>query len=239
MSSSADSGASGGSDMEAAEQSEYAVAYLGPVALAQYVMVAATMLLFYEYCITLKREIHYAWGRKLTWPRLVFFANRYTVLVQQLVAVTSVFLAPSFLRQVIVKHSLVTDGGCVILQRFVQACTVILYVIWAVFSGIRVYTFSGHLKVPAGLVTMLGLIPVVMTILLSEAGVIVVTIVHTWLRCRKEQLKPQCIANLILREGVLYFVAMLVANILQIVSDVYMDTEAGLFLAAVAVYLNL
>ncbi len=34
--------------------------------------------------ITLDREVSYAWGRKLTFPRAVFFLNRYIIILQSL-----------------------------------------------------------------------------------------------------------------------------------------------------------
>ncbi|KAI0807510.1 hypothetical protein C8Q74DRAFT_1227882, partial [Fomes fomentarius] len=243
--------------------------------IIQQVTYASTFaLLLYEYATTLDLEIDYAWGRKLTWARAMFFLNRYITLLQFLAGLGSAFLTPS-------------DFSCIYLTRTTQTCTIILYIVWAIFSGIRVYTITGCNKTIAALVLFLGLVPVVtsltldvltisytattdpiaylslpgisycsivvnvtyrdilglgiltrITLILSEGIVIVATMKHNWATYRGErhsQSFMQSYVSLVLREGVLYFVAQCVINVVQIVSDIFLN----LTLAVTCTYLNL
>ena len=45
--------------------------------------------------ITFDREVNYAWGRKMTWAKGLFFLNRYLSLFQVLTGLVSVFLPAS------------------------------------------------------------------------------------------------------------------------------------------------
>ncbi|RDX56695.1 hypothetical protein OH76DRAFT_1337098, partial [Lentinus brumalis] len=222
-------------------------------------------VLFYEYMITFDREVHYAWGRRLTWARAMFFLNRYLSLLQYFATFASTILPPSYFVSV---HMLRCG-----LQ---QACIIILFAVWAVFSGLRVYAISGNRKLLAYTVVFFALIPVATCIvladvpfvvpfciqdgsnvnqftstmsvsiscpvgvatrvplLLSEAIVIVVTLLQTR-SAYLEHPEQRGYASLIMREGVLYFLAMLVVNIVQAVSDALFETR----LAFVCVFLNI
>ncbi|CAL1715324.1 unnamed protein product [Somion occarium] len=48
-----------------------------------YMHTAATVLIWYDYFLTLSDEIQYFWGRRLTWATSLFFINRYVVLLTQ------------------------------------------------------------------------------------------------------------------------------------------------------------
>ncbi|RPD66215.1 hypothetical protein L227DRAFT_606340 [Lentinus tigrinus ALCF2SS1-6] len=235
--------------------------------LTQYVFASTFALLFFEYMITFNREVHYAWGRRLTWARAMFFLNRYFSLLQYFATFASTILPPSYF-------------------RVQQACIVVLFGVWAVFSGLRVYAISGNQMGLTLLVVCLALVPVATSIsldalvrleimaidpfpvllciqdssnvnqltstmthidsecpvgvatrvplLLSEAIVIIVTLIQTR-NAYLEHPEQQCYASLVLQEGVLYFLAMLVVNIVQAVSDALLETT----LAFVCVFLNL
>ena len=45
--------------------------------------------------ITFDREVNYAWGRKMTWAKGLFFLNRYLSLFHVLTGFVSVFLPAS------------------------------------------------------------------------------------------------------------------------------------------------
>ncbi|TFK92132.1 hypothetical protein K466DRAFT_573300 [Polyporus arcularius HHB13444] len=95
--------------------------------------------------ITFDREVHYAWGRRLTWARAMFFLNRYLSLLQYFATFASTILPPSYF----------------------QACIIILFAVWAVFSGLRVYAISGNRKLLAYIVVFFALIPVATCIALD------------------------------------------------------------------------
>ncbi|KAJ7305441.1 hypothetical protein DFH08DRAFT_976369 [Mycena albidolilacea] len=48
-------------------------------------------ILFYEYCITLDWEISRYWGTRLSWPKALFFANRYGTLLGNIPVVMEYF----------------------------------------------------------------------------------------------------------------------------------------------------
>ncbi len=54
--------------------------------------VLRTALLFWEYFITFEREVNYAWGRRMTSAKAVFFLNRYFNLLYTFLGFLSVFL---------------------------------------------------------------------------------------------------------------------------------------------------
>ncbi|KAI0628911.1 hypothetical protein C8Q77DRAFT_1067287 [Trametes polyzona] len=89
---------------------------------------AALTLLFYEYVITLDREVNLFWTRKFTGATALFLANRYIPLLLQIVDMCG--------------YATMSDK--VIMQ----------YVPWAVFSALRVYALSGRNSF-LGLVTLL------------------------------------------------------------------------------------
>ncbi|KAI0709274.1 hypothetical protein C8Q76DRAFT_799296 [Earliella scabrosa] len=119
--------------------------------LMKYTYVAASTILFFEYCITLDREVRYAWCRQLTWPRAIFFLNRYISLLHSVFGMASAFLPVSFFRQV----------PCIFLTRLMETITAAVYVVWAAFSGLRVYAISRHNKIIASLVVLLALVPII------------------------------------------------------------------------------
>ncbi|KAI0807880.1 hypothetical protein C8Q74DRAFT_97946 [Fomes fomentarius] len=124
--------------------------------LGQSVILQALSLLLYEYATTLDLEIDYAWGRRLTWARVMFFLNRCITLLQLLTSLGSAFLTPS---------NFVLS--CIYLPRINQTCVIILYVVWAIFSGLRVYTITGRNKTITTLVLSVGLVPAVTSLTLD------------------------------------------------------------------------
>ena len=64
-----------------------------------------TAILFFEYCITLDREVRYAWCRQLTWPRAIFFLNRYISLLHSVFGMASAFLPVSFFVSLSTPHT--------------------------------------------------------------------------------------------------------------------------------------
>ena len=39
-------------------------------------------MLVFEYLVTFDREVHFAWGRKPSWARIIFLLNRYLSIIE-------------------------------------------------------------------------------------------------------------------------------------------------------------
>ena len=60
--------------------SDFGALYIGIVT-----HVGAVVVIVFEHAITFDREVHFAWGRKPSWPRCIFLLNRYLSIVEYLV----------------------------------------------------------------------------------------------------------------------------------------------------------
>ncbi|EJF65592.1 hypothetical protein DICSQDRAFT_144217 [Dichomitus squalens LYAD-421 SS1] len=224
-------------------------------------------LLSFDYLITFDREICYLSGHKRSWVMVVFLLNRYISLFQSLVTLLSTLLP-------------VTTFSCIYMTRTIDACQILLYVVWAVFSALRVYAFSGNNAIAVVVVVVLSLVPVVtytalsaytwievdplwpssninycnegysitpqvfanlgllknVPLLLLEAIVIVVTFVRTWnLAHSRDKSSMVELARLVLKEGIIYFLAILLINSTQSISDLLLDLSVN-FVAASAMF---
>ncbi|KAL6302734.1 hypothetical protein BKA93DRAFT_736272, partial [Sparassis latifolia] len=108
---------------------------------------ARAAVILYEHLVTFGTEYDLVWGRKLTGPNVIFFINRYALFVWSIVNILGLF-------------SWDVDYRCetILLFRFVMQLMV--YTIWAVFSGLRVYAVSSrnwYFTVPT---VALGMVPV-------------------------------------------------------------------------------
>ncbi|RPD66214.1 hypothetical protein L227DRAFT_570117 [Lentinus tigrinus ALCF2SS1-6] len=222
------------------EELEAFIEYYANTLVFNYADLAVFVVLVFEFLITFDREVHFAWGRKLSWARTIFLMNRYLSILEYLVVLGP--LLPT-------------------LNYF--AFQVVLYVVWAGFAGWRVYAISGRNSILTTIVVLLAVVPAVTnayvttctTIALSELGcmsgmnlsiltwidrdpslvsvatrscmilsdalVIIITWVKTWgtMRAARKLHVQMSFTSLILKEGVLYFVIMLSLNIVQIIFD--------------------
>ncbi|KAI0709319.1 hypothetical protein C8Q76DRAFT_859419 [Earliella scabrosa] len=183
----------------------------------QLAFVSAFVLLLYEYMITFDREVNYAWGRKMTWAKGLFFLNRYLSLFQVLTGLVSVFLPAS---EFVCVHIFAPPN---MLKLIVAAELLHFATGHAVLYDCTLPGLGG-----LGLLTRI-------TLILSEALVIVATAIHTWATYRRKTRQTQTFACLVLREGALYFLAQLVLNIVQIMSTVYFEIPQ---LSVVCLYLG-
>ncbi|KAI0721019.1 hypothetical protein C8T65DRAFT_735511 [Cerioporus squamosus] len=141
--------------------------------VTQYVFASTFALLFYEYMITFDLEVQYAWGRRLTWARAMFFLNRYLSLLQYFATFASTILPPSYFAP----HSRLSADAALQL-RIPATSSASMHNNplplrhlgrWnlAVFSGLHVYAISGNRKLLVYLVVFLALIPVATCIALD------------------------------------------------------------------------
>ncbi|KAI9062446.1 hypothetical protein FKP32DRAFT_1593603 [Trametes sanguinea] len=101
-----------------------------------YTLAAPFALLAYEYVITLDREVHLVWGRKLTGATVLFVLNRYWLFFEYITQTITVYPLSEA-----VMH-------CTSSCNVVTYCTIIGNagppLIWAAFSTLRGYALSGR-----------------------------------------------------------------------------------------------
>ncbi|TBU50856.1 hypothetical protein BD309DRAFT_944822 [Dichomitus squalens] len=226
------------------EELQDLMSYLVATEIFNFTDLAVFVVILYEYLITVDREVHFAWGRKLSWARCVFLLNRYLTILVYLVVLGP--LLPTVNTFVNVFRS------CVFLTRMMQALQVTLYIVWAAFAGIRIYAISARNRVVSVIVVALALVPAVTNayvstltpvavtpqgcmgsmnlsiitwttscMILSDAIVIIVTWIKTWstIRAAERLNVKMSFTNLVLKEGMLYFSIALSLNIVQIIFD--------------------
>ncbi|EJF66367.1 hypothetical protein DICSQDRAFT_18633, partial [Dichomitus squalens LYAD-421 SS1] len=100
-------------------------------------------LILYEYLLTFNMEVRLVWRRKFTAATVLFLLNRYIFIVRYFMTVA-------------VAHSRTRSS----IWRIINVLVVLGYVIWAVFSTLRVYVFSrSRIWLPA-IVLFTSLVPV-------------------------------------------------------------------------------
>ncbi|TFK94794.1 hypothetical protein K466DRAFT_454968, partial [Polyporus arcularius HHB13444] len=95
-------------------------------------------LLLHETCITLDREVRHVWRRKLSAASCIYLLNRYLVLSLYLVNLTI----------------------CRVLIRASQVLSILPYIVWAAFSGLRVYAIISPGWHISALIVCLSLVPI-------------------------------------------------------------------------------
>ncbi|KAI0831379.1 hypothetical protein BC628DRAFT_1415893 [Trametes gibbosa] len=202
-----------GSDSQWELVEEY-IQYLAQDRDINYIDLVAFVVLLFEHLITLDCEVQLAWGRKLSCARVVFLLNRYL----------SLFLLFLSLVPLLPTNNLVG-------QFMIRVLTAILYTVWAVFSGLRIYAISNHSRFVTLAVVSLALVPVGTNIVrtlsvitrgcltASEGIVIIITWMNTWHKDRSScRMGAQTsFMALVLREGMVYFSVLLALNITQII----------------------
>ncbi|KAI0648148.1 hypothetical protein C8Q79DRAFT_556341 [Trametes meyenii] len=106
-----------------------------------------TALLAYNYMITLEEEIRFYWSRKFTLSTALFFIIRYWSLANYVVLNPLGVILP------------LSDSVCARFVRTQAAIQYLQYVVWAVFSALRVYALSGMLWPLALFVFVLSAVP--------------------------------------------------------------------------------
>ncbi|KZT73045.1 hypothetical protein DAEQUDRAFT_504178 [Daedalea quercina L-15889] len=204
---------------------------------------AAATMIFHEHMMTIAQEIRYVWGQRLTGATVIFLLNRYMVL---LLGVT------------IILQTVAWDTPLATIMLY-DIVAIILYIIIAIFSALRVYAIGGRnltfclITLGLGLVTAFAsvyfaarssyayvvvidnipvceytnyysvtsyntsLIATRLCSILSDALVIGVTLCAT-LKTRRA-INPGSaetpLTMLLARDGSLYFVSLLLLNVLQ------------------------
>ncbi|EJF65928.1 hypothetical protein DICSQDRAFT_124031 [Dichomitus squalens LYAD-421 SS1] len=196
------------------EELQDLMSYLVATEIFNFTDLAVFVVILYEYLITVDREVHFAWGRKLSWARCVFLLNRYLTILVYLVV-----LGPL----------LPTVNTFNSLTYFYRA-----------FAGIRIYAISARNRVVSVIVVALALVPAVTNAYVSTLTPVAVTPqgcmgsmnlsiitwttltwIKTWstIRAAERLNVKMSFTNLVLKEGMLYFSIALSLNIVQIIFD--------------------
>ncbi|KAF9815099.1 hypothetical protein IEO21_04796 [Rhodonia placenta] len=101
-------------------------------AVYNYCTMVASVIIFYDYFLTLSQEIALVWSKQFTFVAFVFHVNRYTAFVWSIFNILAVFHW----------HS---PKSCNVIIITDDALFLILYITWAAFSALRVmFAYSKH-----------------------------------------------------------------------------------------------
>ncbi|EMD39713.1 hypothetical protein CERSUDRAFT_81089 [Gelatoporia subvermispora B] len=109
--------------------------------------VAAAALVLYDHLITFGREVNFIWGRKFNSVTLLFHLNRWSIFLFSILNVAIDF------------QPLASIPSCRALNTLNDATEIMLYILWAAFSTIRIYAMSGGNWLLSLLVCTLSIVP--------------------------------------------------------------------------------
>ncbi|OCH90808.1 hypothetical protein OBBRIDRAFT_825716 [Obba rivulosa] len=111
-----------------------------------YVSLAGSVLILYDQLLMLPHEVQYIWGRKFTSVTGIFYLNKWISIAWAMMTIGS-FWTPTFLR------------GCLAVYDLEDVIGLCLFIVWAVFSSVRVYAISGGTWWLAIIVFALSIVP--------------------------------------------------------------------------------
>ncbi|EMD39746.1 hypothetical protein CERSUDRAFT_92236 [Gelatoporia subvermispora B] len=97
---------------------------------------AGSSLVIWDHISSFSHEVNFIWGRKLNSVTLLFHLNRWTTFIWAIMNATLVLPLAN-----------------------VTVLTILLFIFWAAFSGVRVYAISGGIWWPSAIVCALSLVP--------------------------------------------------------------------------------
>ncbi|KAI0773644.1 hypothetical protein C8Q74DRAFT_771531 [Fomes fomentarius] len=109
--------------------------------IQNYCALAIMALILYDYMLTLPVEVAVFWNRKFTGVSALFFFNRYFSLLLFSANTHTIWLAWPTARGTIMP-SLLFTLSCYRFDLVMQIFTVLMYIPYAVFSGLRVYALT-------------------------------------------------------------------------------------------------
>ncbi|KAH9846946.1 hypothetical protein C2E23DRAFT_946664 [Lenzites betulinus] len=94
---------------------------------------ATFALIFYDYAITLDREVTFVWGKRFTGATALFILNRYLSLLKYPIYIVN---------QLPLSDKVVPS--CTIVSIYSMVAQILPYIVWAAFSALRVYAITGQ-----------------------------------------------------------------------------------------------
>ncbi|KAI0689552.1 hypothetical protein BC835DRAFT_1418438 [Cytidiella melzeri] len=263
--------------MQAGSQDEEYFAEYRLVLITLWIATSATVLFVFEYCITIAQEISLMWLRKWTGATWLYMLNRYVSVLYVIVDIS-----PTAPDEKVISSSFsccqltVLDSRCAISARMLHILSLVQYVIFAVFSSLRVYALWNRNVKLGVIVLVIALVPLGVNIYndatyiliyipstlpqtqcgtafgissavvfsvrlallarLSAIGADILVLVATWVKTwvtYREGIRIGMrvpMASLLIRDGTLYFIALLVMNIYQILNNTipsFLVADAG------------
>ncbi|KAI0794509.1 hypothetical protein C8Q74DRAFT_1365947 [Fomes fomentarius] len=125
------------------------IASYASIILNNYCIICSAVFFLYDYLITFDREVDSFWHGATSGATVLFLSNRY------------LNVSLNILGMVEFGQFSDTVGGQFFCTKFARALailTILAYIPWAVFSGLRAYALCLH-KLPSALVFLLSLVP--------------------------------------------------------------------------------
>ncbi|KAH9840577.1 uncharacterized protein C8Q71DRAFT_721107 [Rhodofomes roseus] len=117
----------------------------------EYLFTAFAMMICYDYVLCLGHEVELFWNKKVLGSSVIFFANRYSLLVYGL----SCFL------QV---HLSTTSMSCKTIDLIFYIANMLLFAIAPIFGALRAYAISNGNKLIGSAVLMTGMVPTIVNL---------------------------------------------------------------------------
>jgi len=211
-----------------------------------YMYTAFAVIIFYDHLLYLDQEVSLFWRKKLFTSSVIFILNRYFLLVYGVICLLQIPLWT-------------TAMGCEATNLALYITNIILFVVTAMFSALRVYAISSGDKAIAFAVLIIGIIPAIINLyttvqqsyayvgvdgfcsrtrfytieaantldvvacacaVLSDLIVIIITWCRTyglWRHTSRGKTAATSLVNLVLGGGTLYFLTLLLVNVLELV----------------------
>ncbi|TBU35903.1 hypothetical protein BD311DRAFT_648190 [Dichomitus squalens] len=208
------------------EELQDLVSYLVATEIFNFTDLAVFVVILYEYLITVDREVHFAWGRKLSWARCVFLLNRYLTILVYLVVLGPLLPTVNTFNSLTYFHRAFAGIRIYAISARNRVVTVIVVALALVPAVTNAYvsTLTPVAVTPQGCMGSMNLSIITWTtscMILSDAIVIIVTWIKTWstIRAAERLNVKMSFTNLVLKEGMLYFSIALSLNIVQIIFD--------------------
>lgn len=112
---------------------------------------AITALFFYDYVLTLSREVQYVWQRRFSGVTALFVLNRYAVMSGRLVRLIQLQSWHGYTVET-------ADHLCTIAWRWSEISTIVMYMSAASFSALQAYAMYGRDKRILSLIMIIGTI---------------------------------------------------------------------------------
>ncbi|KAH9916476.1 uncharacterized protein B0H18DRAFT_1038319 [Fomitopsis serialis] len=229
------------------------IAFLQATYLNNYCQLSITALVVYEHIITISQETHLLHGRKFSGGVLLFLLNRYTLLL---------FGAENLIYVFSWDTRMVSCEAMTLLYDILQ---MMLYILTAGFTAMRVYAIGGQRALIAVIVFIFGLAPAIAGIynisqstydyvaisdrvvimsrvfpMVSDLIVIVVTCARAWpiLRAARQARATPALVTLLLKDGTSNFVDIpLLASLNAI--HIALSLSEGPFLGVVSEFITM
>lgn len=134
-------------------------------------MLAATVVCCYDHAITFGEEVNCVWKRRISGASILFFLNRYAMLVASLVGIVQILpwsKIPDF--EPNDKDNYISGGVCILPIRFVDVFLIVSNTAYVVFAALRMFALHRMSKYVLGVVLGIGLLNPCIQILLMSVG---------------------------------------------------------------------